>query len=298
MTDTTSTNGNRRGARRPDAGATATRPEPAIAAPSAMAEADCRPAVRRRQQTSSRRSAPSARARRHAPSFHAHAQGLRVRPGGPLVPGLRRLLDPRPDPEDHARLRVPEGEHRLHLRHRLLRPPAVLHEHVRLPHHPRPRADARHGPQGRAPGPDGLGHHRRRRRALHRRQPRDPLDAPQRRHQADHVQQPHLRPDQGPGVADVRVRQEDQVHAGGHGRLADHAAVGRAGRRGDLRRPLGRHPHRAPPADARPGRPPQGLGVRGGPPELQHLQRRRLARRSPTARSATTGCSSWSTASR
>ena len=35
-----------------------------------------------------------------------HPEGLRVRPGGPLVPGLRRLLDPRPDPEGDARLRL------------------------------------------------------------------------------------------------------------------------------------------------------------------------------------------------
>ena len=96
-------------------------------------------------------------------------------------------------------------------RHRLLRPAAVLHEHVRLPHHPRPRADARDRPQGRPARPDGVGHHRRRRRAVDRRQPRAALDAPQRRHQADHVQQPHLRPDQGPGLADVRARQEDEV---------------------------------------------------------------------------------------
>ena len=49
---------------------------------------------------SSRRRAP--RTRR---SLHADPEGLRVRPGGPLVPRLRRLLDPRADPEGHARLR-------------------------------------------------------------------------------------------------------------------------------------------------------------------------------------------------
>ena len=37
--------------------------------------------------------------------IRADPEGLRVRPGGPLVPGLRRLLDPRPDPEGDARLR-------------------------------------------------------------------------------------------------------------------------------------------------------------------------------------------------
>ena len=64
----------------------------------------------------------------------------------------------------------------------------------------------------------------------------------------------------------------------GHRRHADHAADHRAGRRGELRGPLGRHPHRAPPGDARAGRPAQGLVVRRGPPELQHLQRRGVAR--------------------
>ena len=37
---------------------------------------------------------------------------------------------------------------------------------------------------------------------------------------AGHVQQPDLRADQGPGVADVGVRQEDEVDAGRHGRHA------------------------------------------------------------------------------
>ena len=64
----------------------------------------------------------------------------------------------------------------------------------------------------------------------------------------------------------------------GHDRPPDQPADGRPGRRGQLHRPLGRHPHRAPPGDPRPGRLPPGLGVRRGPPELQHLQRRRLSR--------------------
>ena len=194
------------------------------------------------------------------------------------MPGLRRLLDPGADPEGHARLRVRPREHRVHLRHRLLGPAAVLHEHLRLPHHPRPGADARHRSQGRASGPDGLGHHRRRRRAVDRRQPRHPLDAPQRGHQPGHVQQPDLRADQGPGLADLRVRQEDEVDAGRDRGHADHAADHRARRRGVVRRPLGGHPHGAPPGDARTGRPAQGLLVRRGPPELQHLQRRGVAR--------------------
>ena len=194
------------------------------------------------------------------------------------MPGLRRLLDPRPDPEGDARLRRAEGEHRVHLGHRLLRPAAVLHEHLRVPHDPRPGADARDRPQGRAPGPHGVGDHRRRRRAVDRRQPPPALDAPQRRPDDDHVQQPDLRPDQGPDVADVGVREADEVDADGLDRPADDAADGRARRRGHVRRPLGRHAHRAPAAHARGGRPAPRRVVRRGPPELQHLQRRRLAR--------------------
>ena len=194
------------------------------------------------------------------------------------MPRLRRLLDPRPDPEGDARLRRAEGEHRVHLGHRLRRPAPVLHEHLRVPHDPRPRADDRDRPQGVAPGAHGLGHHRRRRRAVHRRQPPPALDAPERGHHDGHAQQPDLRPDQGPGVAHVGARQEDEVDADGLRGPADPAADDRARGRGDVRRAHGGHPHRAHPADARGRRPPSRQLVRRGPPELQHLQRRRLAR--------------------
>ena len=131
------------------------------------------------------------------------------------MPGLRRLLDPRPD----RRRRCPTSAYPkenivfisgIGCSGRL----PVLHEHLRLPLHPRSRADPRHRPQGGQPCADGVGHHRRRRRAVDRRQPRPALDAAQRRYQDGHVQQPHLRPDQGPGVADVGAGQEDQVLAG------------------------------------------------------------------------------------
>ena len=48
-----------------------------------------------------------------------------------------------------------------------------------------------------ATGPVGVGRHRRRRRAVDRRQPPDPRAAPQRQPQDPAVQQPDLRPDQG-----------------------------------------------------------------------------------------------------
>ena len=214
------------------------------------------------------------------------------------MPRLRRLLDPGPDPEGDARLRRTAREHRVHLGHRLLRPAAVLHEHVRLPHDPRPGADARDRAQGRPARPDGLGHHRRRRRAVDRRQPRPPLDAPQRRHQAGHVQQPDLRADQGPGVADVGVRQGDEVDPGRHDRHADHAADDRPRRGGELRRPLGRHAHRASPGHPRAGRPAQGLARSSRSSRTATSSTTGRGATSPTARSARTGCSSSSTASR
>ena len=62
-------------------------------------------------------------------------------------------------------------------------------------------------------GPLDLGRHRRRRRAVDRRQPPDPRAAPQRPGQDPAVQQPDLRAHQGPGVADLRARQGHQVDA-------------------------------------------------------------------------------------
>ena len=214
------------------------------------------------------------------------------------MPGLRRLFDPRPDPEDDARLRRAQGEHRLHLRHRLLGPPALLHEHVRLPHHPRPRADARHRTQGRQARADGVGHHRRRRRAVDRRQPRPALDAPQRRHQAGHVQQPDLRPDQGPGIADVRARQEDQVVAGGHGRLPRSSRC----RSRSPPRPASSRDRSTPTPSTSRRRSiaPASTRARPSSRSSRTATSSTTARSasSPSARCATTGCSSSSTASR
>ena len=76
-----------------------------------------------------------------------------------------------------------------------------------------------HSIHGRAPAiatglavtrarPVGVGRHRRRRRALHRRQPPDPRAAPQRQPQDPAVQQPDLRADEGPVLAD---REEGKV---------------------------------------------------------------------------------------
>ena len=183
-------------------------------------------------------------------------------------------------------------------RHRLLQPLAVLHEHLRLPHHPRPRADARHRPQGRATRADGVGHHRRRRRAVDRRQPRPALDAAQRRHQDGHVQQPHLRPDQGPGLADVRAwaRRPSHRPLGTIDYPIQPLSIALAAE-ATLRRALGRHDteHLQ-----------ETLNRAGSTTARRSSRSSRTATSSttaptatsPSARCATTGCSSSSTASR
>ena len=83
--------------------------------------------------------------------------------------------------------------------------------------------------------------YRRRRRALDRRQPPDPRAAPQRADQDPALQQPDLRPDEGPVLAHERDRQGHQVDAV---RLTGPPVQpGRAGarRRGDVRRAHRRH---------------------------------------------------------
>ena len=71
-------------------------------------------------------------------------QGLDQRPGGALVPGLRRLLHPGRRADADARPRRAAGEHGLPLRHRLRRPLPVLHEHLRHALDPRAGAGHRH----------------------------------------------------------------------------------------------------------------------------------------------------------
>ena len=56
------------------------------------------------------------------------------------------------------------------------------------------------------PGPFGLGRDGRRRRALDRREPPDPRAAPERQPQDPALQQPDLRADEGPVLADLRAR--------------------------------------------------------------------------------------------
>ncbi len=95
----------------------------------------------------------------HRPPEH---EGLQIRPGSPLVPRLRRLRGPGRRPGLHARTRPGQRKHRVHLRHRMLLPLPVLHEHLRHALHPRPRTRHRHRPGHLPPRPVRLGRHRRR----------------------------------------------------------------------------------------------------------------------------------------
>ena len=132
-----------------------------------------------------------------------------------------------------------------------------------------------------------VGRHRRRRRAVHRRQPPHPRPAPQRQPQDPAVQQPDLRPDQGPVLPDLRGRQDHQVDADGLAGRAVQPGLAGARRRGVLRGPHRRLRPQAPHRGAARGRRPPGHGAGGDLPELQHLQRRRL--RGPQGQAAGRG---------
>ena len=245
----------------------------------AWAQQDPGPAVQgpRDRRDAHRAGCSRSRTEMTATDREAHREGPRVRPGRPLVPGLRRLRDPR-DGAAHARAaRRQAREHRVRLRDRLLEPVPVLHEHVRLPHDPRPRAGDRVRPQDVAPRALRLGHHRRRRRPVDRRQPHDPRAAAQHGSQDHPVQQPDLRAHEGPVLADLGARHGDEVDADGLDRLTRQPDLARARRGGDVRRARGRHRREA---DGR--RPARGGRARGA----------RSSRSCRTARSSTTACGS------
>ena len=82
-----------------------------------------------------------------------------------------------------------------------------------------------------------VGHRRRRRHAVDRRQPPDPRAAPQREPEDPDVQQPDLRPHQGPVLADERDRQGHEVDAVRFARPPVQPDLGRARRGGDASSP-------------------------------------------------------------
>ncbi len=225
---------------------------------------------------------------------------FRQRPGGALVPRLRRLLHPQQHEEGDARPRHPAREDRVRLRHRLLQPLPVLHEHLRHPLDPRPRAGGGDRPQGVEPRPERVGHHRRRRRPLDRRQPLDARHPPQPRPQHHPVQQPHLRPDEGAVLARPRAlgKKTKSTPMGVDRQPASHPLSLAIAPRGDVRRPRDRHRHQAPRHDGRGGGRAQGRQLRRGLPELQHLQRRRVRLLHRAHGAGPTACSTSNTASR
>ena len=194
------------------------------------------------------------------------------------MPRLRRLRDPGHGAAVPARAGAAAGADRLGRGHRLRRPLRLLHGHLRGARHPRPRAGAGDRPGPGPARPLDLGRHRRRRRPVDRRQPPDPCAAAKRADQDPAVQQPDLRPHQGPVLAHQR---------GGEGHQVDPVRLPRsplqpdragARGRGDLRRPHRGHRPRAPGRGAAGRHPAPGLGLHRDLPELQRVQRRGVRR--------------------
>ena len=195
------------------------------------------------------------------------------------MPGLRRLRDPRDGAGPDARARRAAGAHGVRVGHRLRGPLRLLHGHLRGTRHPRSRDGARDRARDRSARPLDLGRDRRRRRALDRRQPPDPCAAAQRSDQDPAVQQPDLRPHEGPVLAHERAREGDQVDAVRFPGPPVQPARARARRGGDIRRAhRGHRPRARRRGPARSCR-AQGRLVRRDLPELQRLQRRRVRRR-------------------
>ena len=192
------------------------------------------------------------------------------------MPRLRRLCDPQRRPGLHAGARPLARADRLRIGDRVRCALPVLPADLRDAFDSRARACDRDRTRGDAAGSLRLGRDRRRRRALDRRESPDPRAAPERQPQDPPLQQPHLRAHEGPVLADVGARQGDEVDAHGLARLSVQPALRRDRRRGVVRRARDRHgqegSHRRPRGSCTAPR----VGVRRDPPELQHLQRRRL----------------------
>ncbi len=192
------------------------------------------------------------------------------------MPGLRRLRDPQRHPGLHARARSRARADRVRVRDRLRGALPVLHADLRDALDPRPRAGNRDRPRGHPAGSLGLGGHGRRRRPLDRREPPHPRAAPEREPEDPPLQQPHLWAHEGPVLADVGARQGDEVDAARLARPSVQPAFDRHRRRGVVRRACDRHGQEGAHRRARRCSTASWLGVRGDPPELQHLQRRRI----------------------
>ncbi len=192
--------------------------------------------------------------------------------------GVRRLRHPQGGAAHARRDRGGAGADGLRLGDRLRRAVPLLPGDLRLSRYPWPGARHRHGDQAEQSGPGRLGGLRRRRRALHRRQP-SPARAPAQRRPADPaVQQRDLRPDQGPVLAHLAGRHALALDAQGLARLSGLAGAVCLGLGSTLRCPLGRHPADSPAAGPQAGARAQGRLLRRDLPELHRLQRRRVRR--------------------
>ena len=130
------------------------------------------------------------------------------------MPGLRRLRDPRHGAGVHAGARHRPAQDRVRLAGSAAAGRFTYYMDTYGVHGIHGRAPAiATGIATAQPGPQRLGRDRRRRRALDRRQPPDPRAAPQREPQDPAVQQPDLRPDEGPVLADERGGQGHEVDA-------------------------------------------------------------------------------------
>ena len=186
-----------------------------------------------------------------------------------LVHRLRRQRHPRRRAAAVPRRGPAPGEDRVRLGHRLLEPLPALHEDLRLPRHPRPRAAGRRGHQDGAARPRRVRQHRRRRLLQHRRGALDPRHPLQHEHDGDAARQPRLRPDQEAGLADLAERPEEQHDAA---RLLSRGAqpADRDARRAErlVRRAGGRLDSRGALRHHLGGVPSQGLLVRAHPAAL------------------------------
>ena len=125
--------------------------------------------------------------------------------------------------------------------HRMLVAVHLLHEDLRVPLRARARQRRGDGRQDGQPAPLGVGHHRRRRLAGHRRQPLHPRHPPQRGPQRHPVQQRDLRPHEGPVLPHFEAGQDHQDLALRNGREAVQPRRTGHRRQGHVLRPHDRH---------------------------------------------------------
>jgi hypothetical protein len=189
-------------------------------------------------------------------------------------------------------------EFRDHFRHRLLEPLPVLHEYVRLPHDSRPRARHRHGPEDCRPDlevwvatgdGDSLsigGNH-----TIHMLRRNVGLKVLLFNNKIYGLTKGQFSPTS-------EIGKKTKSTPFGTTDRPFNPALARDRRGGHVRGAFGRRLPAAPEGHAEKSGGAQRLGLRRDSAELQHLQRRRVVRRSPKkTRAASTWCN-WNTASR